>query len=359
MVRILYLLRHFPPEKSGMATQMFNTVHFIREFKDIDTNVVRILVKTKKWKHSYVEKVLEGKFFLEKELTELKKKFSPDIAHIDSIWPHAYAVSKVFDQELKVISIGGRLFDEYREYWKYTKQNPFIGFLKGKFLAFLAKYTLNNFDIIIAEGTDIKQHLRKNGIKTPIAVINNGIDVRRFRYVPRAGKRVLFFGRLSWENGPDIFLEIMKLLPDFEGIIIGYGPMESEVREKAKKLKNVKVKEAVPWEKVPELLASVDFVVMPFRRIGGISQTVTEAMAAGRVVLTTKVGDLHKPVEHGKTGFFFSKPEEAAQIIRQLSSNLDERRKIERKARRKIEREFNWRQVIKKYHYIYKLFGER
>jgi len=357
MVKILYLLRHFPPERSGMATQMFNTVHFIGEFEDVKIKVIRILVKTKEWKHSYVEKAIEGKFFLEKELAELKKEFSPDVVHVDSIWPHAHAVSKVFDQELKVISIGGRTFDELKEYWKYTKQNFLLGFLKGKFLSFIAKRVLNSFNIVIAEGSDIKQHLREKSIKTAIAVINNGIDVGRFKYVPRAGKRVLFFGRLSWENGPDVFLEIMKFLPDFEGIIVGYGPMESEIREKARKLRNVEVKKAIPWEKVPELLASVDFVVLPFRRIGGISQTVTEAMAAGRVVLTTKVGDLHKPIEHGKAGFFFSKPEEAAEIIKQLNEDIKERRKIERNARRKIEREFDWRQVIKKYYYIYKLFG--
>lgn len=252
-----------------------------------------------------------------------------------------------FQNRKKVISLGGRIFDEYKDYHKYTKQNYFVGKLKGIFLSVVSKIVFNSLDLIFSEGSDIKKHLIEQGVKTRIEVVNNGIDVSRFRVIHRHTKNVLFFGRFSWENRPSIFLEIVKKLPDFSGKMVGYGPLESELRQKAKDISNVKIFKPVPWEKIPSLLNSADFVVLPFKRIGGISQTVTESMAAGKVVLTTETGDLGKVIVSGKNGFFFSDAEKAASLI----NSLGEKKKssVEKQARETIEKKFSWKGQIGKY----------
>lgn len=347
-MRILFLLRHFPPERSGMATQMFNTVHFLKG-QGADVKVVRLLFKSQGAEHKYVGESVKGSFFMEQKLRELKEKYKPDIVHFDSLWPAGRAITKVFQDEVKIISIGGRMFDEYGEYWKYTGSNKFIGWLKGQFLTFLAKDVLNKIDLVFSEGYDIEKHLKENGIVVPIKVINNGVDFSRFKYKPARGKRLLFFGRFSWENGPDRFVEILKGLPGFEGVMVGYGPKEDEVRKLAEKVTNVRVMDAVRWDQVPELLASVDGILLPFRRIGGISQTVTESMAAGRLVFTTRVGDLRSVIDPWKTGFFFSRDIEVRELIQKVYKDKKLMGRVEKAARQKIKKDFSWKVIIKEY----------
>ena len=353
-VRILFILRHFLPEQSGMATQMFNTVHFLKKQK-MDVKVVRVLYKSEASNHEYVSETIPGSFSMEKELMRIKKKYRPDIVHFDSTWPMGRAITKVFKDETKVIGVGGRTFDEYRDYCKYTGGNRFIGKLKGVVLASVARRVLNAVDIVLAEGLDIKEHLIANGVKTTIEAINNGVDFSRFRYRPTKGKKALFFGRFSWENGPDKFIKIMEGLPEFQGTMVGYGPQESKLKELAAGT-NVKVLGPVKWEGIPNLLESYDFIVLPFRRIGGISQTVTEAMAAGKTVMTTNVGDLANVIRHGTTGFFFQDDADARNLLIKVDRDSKLRRRVERAARDKIKVDLSWESVIKKYIQLYKKY---
>ena len=343
-MRVLFLLRHFLPEKSGMATQMFNLVHFMRGKNDV--TVVRLPYKSEGAKHKYVSEIVPGRLFMEKEFMRLREKYKPDVVHFDSTWPMGWAVTRVFRDELKVLSVGGRTFDEFSEYWKYTKSNRLVGAVKGRFLSWIARRVMNSCDLIIAEGSDIEEHLRANGVESPIESINNGVDISRFKYKPSRGKKALFFGRYSWENGPDRFITIMKDT-GFKAAMVGYGPQE----EALKKLGG-NVRGPVEWEEIPGLISSFDIVVLPFRRIGGISQTVTESMAAGRVVLTTRVGDLDKVIEDGKTGFFFSSEAQAREILKSLKPG--KRKRVEKAARAKIKKDFSWESVAEKYVEAYK-----
>jgi len=358
MIKILFICRHFLPEKSGMATQMYNHIQFLRKNKNFNIKLVHLTENLSNNQHPYVSETIPFKYGLRDELLRLKDSFKPDIIHFDSIWPAGRCISQVFKDKPKAISVGGRLFDEYKDYHKYTKSNFFIGKLKGIFLYQLAKHVLNGIDIVFAEGDDIKQHLMNHGVQTKIFAINNGMDYSRFNYKRNKGKTVLFFGRYSWENGPDQFLEILKGLPNFKGTMVGYGPMKEELEFAALKIPNVKVLGPVNFEEVPNLLDSFDFVLLPLRRIGGISQTVTEAMAAGKVVLTTRIGDLENAIEHSKTGFFFKDIPDARNILHSVAENLKLRRTIEKSAIQKIRKEFAWSTVIEKYLQIYKNYFE-
>ena len=358
MTKILFICRHFIPEKSGMATQMYNQVKFLSNHKNFEVRVVRITNDPKTSKNEFVSGTLPFKPKLSEELAELKLNFKPDLVHFDSIWPAGRCITEVFKDTPKFISVGGRIFDEFEDYYKYTKSNFFAGKLKGIFLKFLAKKVINKTQAVFAEGSDIKEHLEKNSIKTKIYTLNNGIDVSRFKYTRGKGKKILFFGRYSWENGPDRFIEIVKDLPGFQGVLVGYGPMKDELTERANQFENIEVKGPVEWNEIPQLLASFDYILLPFRRIGGISQTVTESMASGRIVVTTNVGDLGNVIEPKKTGFFFESNQEVRKIIMKLSSNMNERRKIEKNAKRRINTDFTWPTVVDKYVKIYRNYVE-
>jgi len=333
---------------------MYNQVHFLRK-KGVDVKVVHLAFKSPSSTHPYVSQSIPTNSDLLRKLSVLQNEFQPDIIHFDSPWPAGKIINQVFNNVPRFISIGGRTFDEFKDYHKYT-QSPFlIGKVKGIFLSTYSRHVLNHVTGIFAEGTDIEKHLREHRVNSPVFSINNGIDYSRFSYKPRKGKTALFFGRFSWENGPDTFIEIMKELPEFKAKMVGYGPLEDQLKIQAEKVNNIEILGPVDWKEIPKLLNQVDYILLPFRRIGGISQTVTESMAAGKVVLTRAVGDLHKPILNGKTGFFFDNYDEAREILNKLDTNLKLRRSIERSARKKIIDDFSWEKIIEKYLKLYNL----
>ncbi len=355
--RILYILRHFPKEYSGMSTQMYQIYKLTKNSGCFEVKIAK-LIKSEEDKHPEVDFYLPFKFNMFKELEKIKQEYNPDIVHFDSFWPQSLAIIKIFKESKKVMSIGGRIFDEYRDYYKYVRTNKFIGKIKGFILMNISKYILKKVDAIIVDGEDIKKHILSN-VAIPeekIYVITNGIDTDKFKY-PTIEKEkfdsLLFYGRLSWENGPEDAITIMKKLPEFKSKIIGYGPLENEILEKIQNYKNIKFLGKVPWEKIQEYIKDSDFVILPFKRIGGVSQTVTESMAMGKIVLTKNVGDLHKFIKNGKNAFFFNTTEEAIRIIEELSKDKEKYMKISKEARKTIEEKFSWNQKIKKYIEIY------
>src|SRR3954463_9144569 len=80
-----------------------------------------------------------------------------------------------------------------------------------------------------------------------ITVIPNGVDTQKFTPqrsgaafreaigVPPEATLVGFVGRLAWEKGPDKFVQVAERVrrrrPDIHFVLVGEGPMESELRE--------------------------------------------------------------------------------------------------------------------------------
>ena len=80
-----------------MATQMFNTVYFLKKRKE-EVDVVRVLYKSKDGNHEYVSETIPGSFSMERELMRIKEKYRPlyyvasdvddALAYIENYVPH-------------------------------------------------------------------------------------------------------------------------------------------------------------------------------------------------------------------------------------------------------------------------------
>jgi glycosyltransferase involved in cell wall biosynthesis len=85
-------------------------------------------------------------------------------------------------------------------------------------------------------------------------------------------------------------------------VLVGDGPAREEVRA----ILHQAGVEQLAWfagerDDVPELLARLDCFVLPSQS-EGISNTLLEAMAAGRCIIATRVGGNPELVEHGLSG---------------------------------------------------------
>lgn len=84
----------------------------------------------------------------------------------------------------------------------------------------------------------------------------------------------------------------------------------------------------------------------------GMSNVVLEACAAGRLVLTTDRSGCREPIDDGRTGFLFPERDTGAmlkQIDKFVSMSNAEREEMGKRARSKVEREFDRNIIINAY----------
>jgi glycosyltransferase involved in cell wall biosynthesis len=162
-------------------------------------------------------------------------------------------------------------------------------------------------DHVVAEHIGMEQWLRGSGWSAEkITVIPNGIELEQFQprvESPRAARKftVGFFGRLSEEKGPDVFVEIARQLRDrgdIEFCIAGGGPLADKMRQSLQGLRNVRF---MGFVDAADFLPSCDVLVV-CSRLDGRPNSVMEAQALGVPVIASRVGGLPEMISEGRTG---------------------------------------------------------
>ncbi|MEE9552859.1 MAG: glycosyltransferase family 4 protein [candidate division Zixibacteria bacterium] len=156
-------------------------------------------------------------------------------------------------------------------------------------------------------------------------LIDNGLPPGRVTNIPnflpsiktedRGHDYFLYFGRLSGEKGIDILLEAMSLLKKGKLIIAGDGPDGEKLMLKAKTLglSNVEFIGRKTPESIIELLSECLAVIMPSICWENLPYSLMESMAAGKLVIGSRIGGIPEMIEHGKNGLLFE-PGNAVQL---------------------------------------------
>ncbi|MDO6407406.1 glycosyltransferase family 4 protein [Pantoea phytobeneficialis] len=100
-------------------------------------------------------------------------------------------------------------------------------------------------------------------------------------------KRVGFIGRLTKEKGFDIFCALAQKNPD--AMFIAAGEFDGNGKKLKELADNCNVK-TLGYCPVDDFMSQVDIVVLPIRWHEPFGRVVVEAFAAGKIVLTTRVG---------------------------------------------------------------------
>lgn len=134
----------------------------------------------------------------------------------------------------------------------------------------------------------------------------NWVDTDAFRPIPEIEKRprrVCFVGRLAPQKQPLMLLEIARRVENIEIMVIGSGPLEAELRERATaEGLNFTFPGRVPNEEIPALLNSACVFLLPTLHEGS-PKALYEAMACGLPVVSTEVMGVSAAIEQGVEGF--------------------------------------------------------
>lgn len=150
-----------------------------------------------------------------------------------------------------------------------------------------------------------------------ITSIPNAVPVERFPVVTDADRKsaraqlgldpnapvACFLGALSREKRPDRMLYLARRRPDLTVLIVGDGPLATELAGATRGLRNVRLLAAMsnPFQ----ALAASDVLVIP-SETEGIPAVAIEAGLSALPVVATDVGGLREAVEHDRTGVLIS-----------------------------------------------------
>jgi glycosyltransferase involved in cell wall biosynthesis len=125
-------------------------------------------------------------------------------------------------------------------------------------------------------------------------------------------------------------------------VIAGDGPGRQEIEEKiAQSRWKENIKLLGHRADVPNVLASLDVLVLPSHAHEGIPQIVLQAQATARAVVATTVGGIPEVVEDGVTGLLVPprNPKALAEKIEALLADPALRMRLGQAARAKIEKQ--------------------
>lgn len=170
--------------------------------------------------------------------------------------------------------------------------------------------------LFIAVSGFIKEKLVEQGFPPEKIVVNyNSVDTEIFRPDPSVPREpvVLYVGRLVEKKGVEYLIRAMARVqtqvPDAELVIIGDGPLKSELERLAKrslgrwKFLGVQSAEVVRGWMNRALLLGAPSVTASTGDSEGMPTVVLEAQAMGLPVVGTYHSGIPEAVVHGETGF--------------------------------------------------------
>ena len=124
--------------------------------------------------------------------------------------------------------------------------------------------------------------------------IPHAIDLDAFDATHSNGDYVAYVGRLSQEKGLHVLLEATRRSPDIPFKIIGSGPLESELKQRAKELKltHVEFTGFQTGKKLMDLLEHARLFVVPSLWYENYPLSILEPKAKAKIVIGSDIGGI-------------------------------------------------------------------
>ncbi len=162
-------------------------------------------------------------------------------------------------------------------------------------------------------------------------------------------KKIMFIGHVQPAKGVEDIFEVSKIYPEIQFVLA--GPVKSN-NDGLIVSKNVKLLGAIEQKDVQGLLDSADVFLFPTRS-EGFSMALTEAMARGIPIITTRVGaNLEMIEEYGGVGVSVGDVTGIVQAIEKLK-NVETRTKMSNWNVNKVRKSYTVEKVMLKLFSIY------
>lgn len=246
------------------------------------------------------------------------------------------------------------------EIWERLTSNE-SNFLKKQYLQLLTQKLrnyelaqLHNVDAILAITERDLELYRKFGFKNEGIVVPIGLDVASYKLEEKSFHKPLsisFIGSLDWQpnlEGLRWFLNgtwsiLHKAFPSLEFHIAG--------RNTPDEIKNINLPNVIVHGEVPdaqEFISKHSLMLVPLLSGGGMRAKILEAMALGKVVLSTNVGIEGIPVTNGEEAYIANTSEDFRAAIHYCFAQNGELLQMGKQARHFIEKNYDNKYIAEK-----------
>lgn len=267
------------------------------------------------------------------KLAEILKHEQFDIVHVESIYMTPYVDVIRKNSSAKIVVRMHNIEHQIWERLASNESNPFMKFLyhvNEKQLRKVEDSILNKVDGYMTISEPDYQYFEKTAPEIPGVVIPFGIDMDNYEleddFIASDKPSLCHIGSMNWSpniEGIEWFLDdvwplIHEAHPDLEFTVAGHGTPEHLMQRKDA---NVTFVGTVP--DANEFMLDHELMIVPLLSGSGIRVKIVEAMALGRVVITTSVGAEGLSVENGKHLFIADTPEEYLSVINKCIQTPD------------------------------------
>ena len=237
---------------------------------------------------------------------------------------------------------------------------------------------------VVASTECMRRYFRDLGVRAPIQVIPNGVDLRTFRppagTTERNGLRsslgigaddpmILFVGAVTPRKGVDLLLEAwtrhLRRHPTSHLVIAGpertrFDPAHAEYHARLEALRQTsgapdRVHYLGVVSNVPSLMRAADLLAFPSRR-EGMGNVVLEAMASGLPVVLTSFVGLSAELGRPNVDYLLAEtdPDSMASQISRLAEDSGLRNEVMRSARGWVEEHMDVERSVDRYADLYR-----
>lgn len=267
------------------------------------------------------------------KLKQILKNDSFDIIHLESLYtiPYIPLLRKLSNAKIVL-----RMHNVEHQIWERlsdNERNPIKKLLysiNAKQLRRVEETVLSKVDGFMAISEPDYQYFHPFNPQVPGCIITFGLDMEHYEveddYIPSDCPSLFHLGSMNWSpnvEGMEWFLDeiwpkVLESYPELTFTMAGFGTPDKFYQRKDK---NVTVAGPVP--SANDFMLDHDIMVVPLLSGSGIRIKIIEAMALGKVVITTSVGAEGLAVENGKHLFIADTPEEFVNTIGQCIATPD------------------------------------
>lgn len=250
-----------------------------------------------------------------------------DILHLHSVGPASLYLAEKYGGRRPLVIHSHTTAEDFANSFRMSDHiAPYL----GRYLRFF----YSKADLLIAPSPYAREILRRYEVASPIEVVSNGVDIRRF--APNRRRRLIGRARYGLEGvvpfsvglvflrkGVDVFCEVGRLLPEFT--LAWFGRIHKAVKRETRR-----VIEAAPAnvlftgyvEDVVEAYAAGDVFFFP-SSVENEGIAVLEAAAMGKPLVLRDAECFAGRFEHGVNCLKGSTPEEFAARLRLIAQDPD------------------------------------
>lgn len=235
----------------------------------------------------------------------------------------------------------------------FQKQGIFLKMIVGMY-----RIGLKKASCVFFQNKENQQIFSDHGIKgrSSRLVKGSGVNLKRhvFEEYPKEDTvRFLFVGRMMREKGIEEFLDAAKVLHGSKVVFEVLGYCDEDYQDKLDEYEKEGYITQLGFDPdVHGYMRRASALVLPTYH-EGMSNVLMEASATGRPVIATNISGCKEIFEEGITGFG-CKPESSEDLIQALSKFLklskEERAAMGKRARIKMEQEFDREKVAQDYY---------